>query len=215
MIFTVINALLWKLMLPFGFIGLGANPLSGQMQQAANTAGTTAAGYGEQATQEGSALNPFFKQYMNAQHGLTGGQVGEELTAAEAGSGGAIGGLEGTLKANAARTNNATGVGKTLDEMARDRAKAAAGASEGIAAQDVGLAKQENMEGAKGMEGLYGTNVSGQLDAMKQQSQDLSSAAAMNPGWLKGVEGIVGTLGGAAGGAGNFVNSNPNGIFGS
>jgi hypothetical protein len=70
-------------------------------------------------------------------------------------------------------------VGKTLDEMARDRSKAAAGASEGIAASDVMGAKQEQQQGAAGMAGLYGTNVSGQLNAMKQQGQDISAAANM------------------------------------
>jgi hypothetical protein len=63
--------------------------------------------------------------------------------------------------------------------MARDRSKAAAGASEGIAAQDVGLAKQMNQAGAQGMQGLYSTNTAGQLNAMKQQSGDISAAANM------------------------------------
>jgi hypothetical protein len=216
MIFNLLNSLITKLMFPFCFLGLGSNPMTGQMKQAANQAEDTATQYGSEAEAEAAQLNPFFSQMMKAQHGLTGGQIGEELTAAEAGAGGAVGGLEGTLKANAARTNNATGVGKTLDEMARDRAKAAAGASEGIAAQDVGLAKQENMEGAKGMQGLYGTDVSGQLGAMKQQGEDISSAAQMEgQGWLKNIVGMAGQLGQAASGAGAFVNSNPNGIFGS
>jgi hypothetical protein len=70
-------------------------------------------------------------------------------------------------------------VGKTLDEMARDRAKSAAGASEGIAAQDVMGAKQMNQQGAAGMQGLYGTNSANQLSAMKQQSGDISAAANM------------------------------------
>jgi hypothetical protein len=68
-------------------------------------------------------------------------------------------------------------VGKTLDEMARDRAKSAAGASEGIAAQDVMGAKQMNQAGAQGLQGLYSTNTQGQLSAMKQQGSDLSAAA--------------------------------------
>jgi hypothetical protein len=101
------------------------------------------------------------------------------LTASEAGAGGALGGLGAGIQNNAARTGNATGVGKTLDEMARDRAKAAAGASEGIAASDVMGAKQMNQAGAQGMQGLYSTNTAGQLNAMKQQSGDISAAANM------------------------------------
>jgi hypothetical protein len=188
-----------------GFIGLGANPMFGQTQNAANTAGAVGAGYGAQGQQESAQLNPFFSQEMKATHAFTPEQTNEMLTAAQAGAGGATGALGGELQANAARTGNATGVGKTLDEMARERSKAAAGSSEGIAAQDVMGAKQLNQEGAKGMQGLYGTNVGAQLGAMRQQSQDLQQAAQENQGWLKPLEGAVGALGQAAGGAGGLM----------
>ena len=143
-------------------------------------------------------MNPFFTQEMKAQHGLTPGQQNEMLTASEAGAGGALGGLGAGIQNNAARTGNATGVGKTLDEMARDRSKAAAGASENIAAQDVMGAKQMNQQGAAGMQGLYNTNVSGQLNAMKQQGSDLSAAANMTSSPfadLANVAGLGATIG--------------------
>ena len=178
MISTILNMLLQGIF-PGFLSGLMGNPMLGAMQNQANQAGTVAGQFGSQAGTEGAALNPFFTQEMKAQHGLTPGQQNEMLTASEAGAGGALGGLGAGIQNNAARTGNATGVGKTLDEMARDRSKAAAGASEGIAAQDVMGAKQMNQQGAAGMQGLYGTNVSGQLNAMKQQGQDISAAANM------------------------------------
>jgi len=174
MISTILNMLLQGI-----FPGFFSNPMLGAMKNQANQAGTVAGQFGSQAGTEGAQLNPFFTQEMRAQHGLTPGQQNEMLTASEAGAGGALGGLGAGIQNNAARTNNSTGVGKTLDEMARDRAKAAAGASEGIAAQDVGLAKQEQQQGAAGMQGLYSTNTAGQLNAMKQQGQDISAAANM------------------------------------
>ena len=174
MISTILNMLLQGI-----FPGFFSNPMLGAMKNQANQAGTVAGQFGSQAGTEGAQLNPFFTQEMRAQHGLTPGQQNEMLTASEAGAGGALGGLGAGIQNNAARTNNSTGVGKTLDEMARDRAKAAAGASEGIAAQDVGLAKQEQQQGAQGMQGLYSTNTAGQLNAMKQQSGDISAAANM------------------------------------
>ena len=178
MISTILNMLLQGIF-PGFLSGLMGNPMLGAMQNQANQAGTVAGQFGSQAGTEGAALNPFFTQEMKAQHGLTPGQQNEMLTASEAGAGGALGGLGAGIQNNAARTNNSTGVGKTLDEMARDRSKAAAGASENIAAQDVMGAKQEQQQGAAGMQGLYGTNVSGQLNAMKQQGQDISAAANM------------------------------------
>ena len=200
MISTILNMLLQGIF-PGFLSGLMGNPMLGAMQNQANQAGTVAGQFGSQAGTEGAALNPFFTQEMKAQHGLTPGQQNEMLTASEAGAGGALGGLGAGIQNNAARTGNATGVGKTLDEMARDRSKAAAGSSEAIAAQDVGMAKQANQQGAAGMQGLYNTNVGGQLSAMKQQGSDLSAAANMTASPfadLANVAGLGASVGGAA-----------------
>ena len=193
MISTILNMLLQGI-----FPGFFSNPMLGAMKNQANQAGTVAGQFGSQAGTEGAQLNPFFTQEMRAQHGLTPGQQNEMLTASEAGAGGALGGLGAGIQNNAARTNNSTGVGKTLDEMARDRSKAAAGANEGIAASDVMGAKQEQQQGAAGMAGLYGTNVAGQLNSMKQQGQDISSAASMTASPfadLANVAGLGATIG--------------------
>ena len=195
MISTILNMLLQGI-----FPGFFSNPMLGAMKNQANQAGTVAGQFGSQAGTEGAQLNPFLTQEMKAQHGLTPGQQNEELTASLAGSGGALGGLGASIQNNAARTGNATGVGKTLDEMARDRSKAAAGASENIAAQDVMGAKQEQQQGAAGMQGLYGTNVSGQLNAMKQQGQDISAAANMTASPFADLANVAG-LGASVGGA--------------
>jgi hypothetical protein len=186
------------------FIGLGGSkfaPLA-----AANTAAAQGAvgTYGTNAATEGAALNPFFTQEMNAQHSLNPNQTDEMLTAAESGAGAATGAEQGALINNATRTGNATGVTKSLDEMARDKAKAAAGASEGIAAQDVMGAKALNQQGAAGMQGLYGVNTGAQLNAMKQANADVQTQQELNPGWLKGVEGIVNTAANAASAAAKF-----------
>ena len=196
MISTILNMLLQGI-----FPGFFSNPMLGAMKNQANQAGTVAGQFGSQAGTEGAQLNPFLTQEMKAQHGLTPGQQNEMLTASEAGAGGALGGLGAGIQTNASRTGNATGVGKTLDEMARDRSKAAAGASENIAAQDVMGAKQEQQQGAAGMQGLYGTNVGGQLSAMKQQGQDISAAANMTASPfadLANVAGLGASVGGAA-----------------
>ena len=197
MISTILNMLLQGIF-PGFLSGLMGNPMLGAMQGQAAQAGQVAGGFGSQAGTESAQLNPFLSQEMKAKHSLDPNQQNELLTASEAGAGGALGSLGAGIQNNAARTGNATGVGKTLDEMARDRSKAAAGASEGIAAQDVGMAKQEQQQGAAGMAGLYGTNVSGQLNAMKQQGSDLSAAANMTASPfadLANVAGLGATIG--------------------
>lgn len=185
-----------------GDLALCDRALQSQAQKDATTAGSTAAGYGANAATESANLTPFYTQEMRATHGFNPNQINEMLTAAEAGGGGATGALEGQAQQESARTRNASGFTKSLDEAARDKAKAAAGASEGIAAQDVMGAKQLNQQGAAGMEGLYGTNVGAQLKAMGQQNEDIGTAVqAGQSGWLQNMQGTLNSLANGAKGA--------------
>ena len=174
-------------------VGLGGSKFAGSAAGNTQAAQSAVGTYGQTAAGEGAALNPFFTQEMNATHSLDPNQQDELLTNAESGAGAATGAEQGALINNATRTGNATGVTKSLDEMARDKSKAAAGASEGIAAQDVMGAKQLNAQGAAGMEGLYGVNTGAQLSAMKQANADVQTQQELNPGWLKGAEGLLNT----------------------
>ena len=200
-----IFALMFQGVIPC-LVGLGGSkfaPLA-----AANTAAAQGAvgTYGQSAANEGANLNPLYNQEEHAQHLYDPTQGNEILTNAESGAGAATGAEQGALINNATRTGNATGVTKSLDEMARDKAKAAAGASEGIAAQDVMGAKALNQQGAAGMQGLYGVNTGAQLNAMKQANADVQTQQELNPGWLKGVEGIVNTAANAASSAAKLIN---------
>ena len=188
------------------FLGLGNNQWNGTAKTNEGQAQGAAGQYGSTAAGEGAALNPFFMQEMNAQHSLNPNQQSEMLTAAESGSGAATGAEQGALINNATRTGNATGVTKSLDEMARDKSKAAAGASEGIAAQDVMGAKQLNQEGAQGMQGLYGTNVGAQLGAMKQANADVATEqATQGDNWVTQLGELKKGVGDAASLAGAFA----------
>jgi hypothetical protein len=90
--------------------------------------------------------------------------------------------------------------------MARDKAKAAAGSSEGIAAQDVAGAKQENQAGAAGMQGLYGTNTGAQLAAMKQADEGIKTEqATQGNNWVTQLGQLKQGVGDAASLAGAFA----------
>jgi hypothetical protein len=194
-----ILTLLFQGVIPM-FLGLGGGQYLGQAKQNAATAENAVGQYGTNATAEGASLNPFFANEMTAQHSLSPDQQNEMLTAAQAGAGGAFGGAEGEMNANAARTGNATTLTKSLDEMARDKAKSAAGSSEGVAAQDVMGAQQLRQEGAAGMQGLYGTNVNAQLGAMKQANADVGTEMqATGPNWLSQIDQLAKTGGDIAG----------------
>ena len=170
-----ILALLFQGVMPSISIFGGSGGFAGTAKANEGQAQGVAGQLGSKASTEGAQLNNLFTQEMNAKHSLDPNQQNELLTSNEAGAGGAFGGAEGMINANAARTGNATTLTKSLDEMAREKAKSAAGASEGIAAQDITGAKALNQQGAAGLQGLYGTNVSGQLGAMKQANADVGT----------------------------------------
>src|ERR1039458_7757228 len=122
-------------------VGLGVSKFAGSAAGNTTAAQGAVGTFGANATNEGATLNPFYGQEMRAEHLFDPTQTNELLTNAESGAGAATGAEQSALINNATRTGNATGVTKSLDEMARDKSKAAAGASEGIAAQDVMGAK--------------------------------------------------------------------------
>jgi hypothetical protein len=181
------------------YFGFGANPASKTFKGVEAGDQAIAGQTGGQAAAESAQLNPFFSQEMRATHSLTPEQQNQMLTAAEAGSGGTFGGAEGQINRDAARTGNATSITKSLDEMARDKAKANAGASEGIAAQDAAGVNALHEAGAAGMQGLYGTNINAQLNAMKGTTEAAQADMAANPGALSKIEGILNTASNAAG----------------
>jgi hypothetical protein len=175
-------------------LGMFLRAEEGAAKKAAGTAADVGAGLGTVAAGERSHLQPFYQREMTAEHAYDPTQINEMLTAAGAGTGAAEGAAQGELERTAASTGNAAGETKSLQQMARDRMKAGAGVSEGIAGQDVQGALALRQEGAAGEAGLYGENLKGQLDAMGQVSGDINAATnASQHGWLQNAEGIVKT----------------------
>jgi hypothetical protein len=186
---------------PFG-LGLEATCLraeSGAAMNAAGTAANTGATLGSAAAGELAQLSPAYQRESTAEHFFDPTQTEEMLTAAGAGAGAATGAAQTGLERQAAVTGNASGQTKSLQELARDRQKAAAGSSESIAAQDVLGAKQLNQQGLSGEAGLYGENLKGQLAAMGQESSDINAATQANQtGWLQQAQGLAKTGAGIA-----------------
>jgi hypothetical protein len=189
-----------------GSVGLCNRAAASQAKGAASAAGNTASQLGTTSQNELGTLTPFFQREMKAEHLYDPTQMNELLTAAEAPNAAVTGTAQAEAEGNAARTHNATALTKTLQEMQRDKMKADAGASEGIAAQDVMGAKNLNQEGAAGEGGLYGENLKGQLAAMGAQGNDINSEIeAGKSGWLQNMTGVISSLGSLAGGAGSAM----------
>lgn len=189
-------------------MGFFSNAGVGQAKNAYNQAVNTSNMLGANASGIGANLAPFLTQEMLHPQGYSQQDLSAMTAAAEGGAGGATSGLTGQAMQRAAVSRNAGGYQAALDNAARERTKAAAGASEGIAAQNAGLKQEQMQHGAQGLQGLYGTDTSGMLDAMGQEKGDIEAGIAAQqagPGWMSGLGkglGIAGSLAGLAGGFG-------------
>lgn len=152
---------------------------------AATTAGNVGAGYGAQAAGVNSSLLPFLTRELNAPQGYTQQQTGSMLDAAEGGAGGATAGLTTEANLASARNRNSGGFSGALDEAARDKDKAMAGSSEGIAASNAGLQQQQQQSAASGLSSLEGMDQGSQLKAMGLEAPDLDAQSNLNKtsGW--------------------------------
>ncbi len=163
------------------------------MQKLASSAGSenlaNAQNDNANATSEHSALSPFYRQEMGAQHLFNPGQTQELLNYAGSATGGTGASAMGEAQSEAARTRNTSGFSSALDQNARDRARQMATSNAGIGEADVMGAKQLNQEGAKGLNGLYDTDTSAMLQSMGQIPGDINANnAAKSTGWLQNLQ---------------------------
>ncbi|MGA9668243.1 MAG: hypothetical protein WBQ94_03495 [Terracidiphilus sp.] len=177
----------------------------GQASNAVNTASGTGAQLGAEAQGIGSTLTPFLTSELEHPQGFSPQSMSGMLGAAEGGAGGATAGIVGQANQMAARTRNAGGFQTALDDAARQRTKAAAGASEGIAGENANLQAQQQQDAARGLQGMYGTDTSGMLDATGQEANDINAEVnAGKSGWLQNTLGILNTISGLGQAAGSM-----------
>ncbi len=168
----------------------GSSAYTGAVNEAGNLAG--------QGAGISSNLTPFLTEEMLHPQGYGQQGLSAMTAAAEGGAGGAASGLTGQAEQRAAASHNAGGYQAALDDAARQKMKAAAGTSENIAAENAKLQQQQQQEGASGLSKMYGEDLSGQLNAMNQQHEDINSEVnAGNSGWLQNTTGLLSSLNGA------------------
>lgn len=149
---------------------------------------------GANAGQDRGLLAPAFRNDINNPTGYTANQENAQLTAAEAGSGGATSSLMGGVGLEANRTRNAGATSALLDTLARGKQQAAAGAGEKIASDSSKLAQQKRQAALGGVQGMYGQDVGQQMKAMGLSDEAVNSEVnAGKSGWLQNVEGGLNT----------------------
>lgn len=179
----------------------------GLAKGAANTANSTAAGYGTAATGIGSTLVPELTQEAKNPTGYNPTDLNAMQVGAQQGAGGAAGSLVGQATTGAARSRNIGALPGQLDSIARSKTMADSNASLGIQSSNAKLKEQQKQAGLKGLEGVYGTDVGAQLKAEGLVPEDVDAMAkADESGWGKDLMGWMQTLGGDAAGAGKLIN---------
>jgi hypothetical protein len=166
-----------------------------QANNALQNATNTTTQLGGEAQGVGATVTPFLTSELEHPQGYSQQDQSAMLSSALGGAGGANAGIVGQANQEAATSRNAGGFQAALDDAARQRSKAAAGASEGIAASNANLKQQQQQDAAQGLQKMYGTDTSGMLDAMGQQTNDINTELnAGKSGWLQNSLDIINTL---------------------
>jgi hypothetical protein len=180
----------------------------GQAQGAATDAKNTSTQLGTEAQGIGSTLTPYLTQELEHPQGFGQQDTSAMLDAANAGAGGVTSAIQGEAARRAAQTHNGGAFNAVLDDAARQRTKAAAGASESVAAGNAGVKQQQQLDAARGLQGMYGTDTSGMLDASGQISKDVDAESeADKTGWFQNMNQLLQTLTGGANAAANVAKS--------
>lgn len=172
-----------------------------QAGAATTTAMNTGANLGQQAAGINSSLVPFETQQLTHPEGYSPQDQSAMLAAGLGGAGGATSGVTGQANLEAARSGNSGGFSAALDDAARNRTKAAAGSSEGIAAQNAGVKQTQQTNAADVLGQTARADQSGMLNAMGQVSGDINTNVnAGNSGWFQNLQAVQEMLQGVLGG---------------
>lgn len=170
---------------------------------AATAASGTAAGLGANAANINSSLTPYLTRQLNNPAGYSQQDIGAQLSAGLAGSGGATAGLTGAATQRGMEERNPVGFSAALDSAARTAGRTNAGISEGINAQNAGVKLNQQSQAGSLLSSLYGTNVAGQNNASGQVAKDAQIANSTDG--LSTTLGVLNTVGNLAGGAGGLL----------
>lgn len=185
-----------------------------QQQQLAQQAGAQAATYSGDlfggALAVNRALTPWAYNQMTNPQGF-GPATGQMIAQAGAGASGVAASQQEQARLRGAATGNIAGIGASQDAIAESASRGLTGAVTDINVQNQLLKNEQAMRGAGILQGIYGTDVSGALEAEQQRiaavnagtgavgAQTAATGAyteAGKSGWLQNVEGVVKTLSG-------------------
>jgi hypothetical protein len=185
--------------------------IQGAAKKNATTAGDVATGYGSTAAGIGSSLIPGLEREAQNPQGFSPIQKNNMLVASQEAVGGSGAGTTGQAALTAARTRNAGGFARALDEAARQRGRQLSTNALGIENEDARMGLERQAQAQRMLASLYGTDTSNQLRAMGLQNEDLNTALEAGKsgwqqnamGWLKTAADVARAYKGGGGGGSN------------
>src|SRR2546430_3620455 len=163
-------------------------------RDAANTASSTAAGFGSEASSIGSMLIPELTREATHPTGYNPNDLNAMLVAGAEGAGGAAGGLAGETGLRAARSRNNGAVSGVMDEIARSKTRALSSNALGVQGMNAQEKERQRQAGLSGLEGVRGGDVKANLDAQGLVPEDIKMwKANQGRGFFQGMLDLIGT----------------------
>jgi len=136
-------------------------------------------------------LEPQLQHDIQAPQGYAAGDLNAMNTAAQQGAGGATAGAVGSMGRAAARTRNRGSFTAAADEAARSGQREASQRGVEIQGANANLKAQQRAQALKAEQGLFGSDLSGSLQAMGLVPGDVNAAThAEGPGLLDWITGL-------------------------
>ena len=175
-----------------GPVALCDRSLTARGKEAQDQAQQAAGRYGGEAAQTYGAVEPTLQSWTQAPPGYGPMGLATMETGALRASAARTGATQEASRLRAMRTGNEAGLGALEASESEGGARAAGSAVEDILARNEMLKQQQRMAGVKGLSGLYGEGMRGDIGAMNVQPEDIKAATgAENVGWLQNAQRIV------------------------
>lgn len=166
-------------------------------KQNSTTAQTLSSSLTGRAGDNYSVLTPTLNRMATSPQGFSQGDLNSMSTAALQSASGAAAGQTGAALQRSAATNNAGAATGLISAANQDATRSLSDAALGVQNRNALLKQQQQQSALQGLEGLYGTNLSGGENALGLSNSSLNTATnARQNGWLQNTLGVIGAVNG-------------------
>src|SRR5271170_31557 len=142
---------------------------------AANNATTTAGNLGSTAAGIGSNIIPGLERATTVQPGISPTDLANMQNIAQESAKGTAGGVQGELATRAARLRNPAGINAASAAVAQGASRSEGANLQDVLSRNAELKTKQREDAYSGLEGLYGTDTKGMLDALGLVPQDINA----------------------------------------